>query len=52
MSTIKNSCVTRNKRVKAASLRLLVGDYPCGIVPMFNELYHSEGIAQVHGILT
>ena len=55
MSTIKNSCDTRKSRdkgVKAASLGLLVGACPCGIVPLFDELYHSEGIAQVHGILT
>ena len=55
MSTINNSCDTRkslDKRVKAASLGLLVGAYPCGIVPLFDELYNSEGIAQVHGILT
>ena len=55
MSTIQNTCGTRksrDKRVKAASLGLLVGAYPCGIVPLFDELYNSEGIAQVHGILT
>ena len=55
MSTIKSACDTRksrDKRVKAASLGLLIGAYPCGIVPLFDELYNSEGIAQVHGILT
>ena len=54
MSTIKNTCGTRksrDKRVKAASLGILIGAYPCGIVPLFDELYNSEGIAQVHGIL-
>ena len=53
-STIKNSCDTRksrDKRVKAASLGLLIGAYPCGTVPLFDELFNSEGIAQVHGIL-
>ena len=54
MSTIKNTCGTRksrDKRVKAASLGLLIGAYPCGTVPLFDELFNSEGIAQVHGIL-
>ena len=54
MSTKKNSCDTRkrrDKRVKAASLGLLIGAYPCGTVPLFDELFNSEGIAQVHGIL-
>ena len=51
---VENTCGTRksrDKRVKAASLGLLIGAYPCGTVPLFEELYNSEGIAQVHAIV-
>ena len=30
---------------------LFIGAYPCGIVGLFDELYNSEGLKQVHGIL-
>ena len=31
---------------------ILVGAFPCGIIPLFEELYGVESISQVYGILT
>ena len=28
------------------------GVYPCGIIPLFSELYGGEGCVQTHGILS
>ena len=30
---------------------ILVGAYPCGIITLFDELYGSESLSQVHGII-
>ena len=42
---------SRDKRVKDSTLGLLVGAFPCGTVVVWEELYNSEGIVQVHSIL-
>ena len=57
MSAVKekmNTSGTRkswDKHVKDSTLGLLVGAYPCGTVVLWDELYNSEGISQVHGVV-
>ena len=29
----------------------LIGAYPCGVIPLFAELYGSESLSQVHGLV-
>ena len=42
---------SRDKRVKDSTFGLIVGAFPCGTVVVWEELYNSEGIMQVHAIL-
>ena len=49
------SCNTKKShgaRMCKTSAGIMVGAYPCGTVPLFDELYGVESISQVYGILT
>ena len=50
------SCNTRKSRDKVAekdhSVGIFVGAFPCGTIPLFDQLYGSEGTQQVYGIVT
>lgn len=49
------SCNTRkdkDKRICRHSFGVLFGCWPCGIVTIFDELFRSEGVKQVYGIVT
>lgn len=41
----------QNNTVQICS-NFISGMYPCGITPLFSQLYGSEGVCQVHGILS
>ena len=46
-----NTRKSRDKRERRHTVGLLVGAYPCGTIVIFDELYGSESISQVYGIL-
>jgi hypothetical protein len=46
-----NTRKSRDKRVKRHTLGLFVGASPCGVVRICEELYGSEAISQVYGII-
>lgn len=53
-SQVSVSCNTRKSRDKTCrrhTVGVFVGAYPCGTIVLFDELYGSEGISQVYGIL-
>ena len=53
-SLIDISCNTRksrDKRVKRHTVGIFLGAYTCGTVTIFDELYGSESLSQVYGIL-
>ena len=43
---------TKDKRDRRHMVGILVGTKPCGTVVMFDELYGSESISRVTGILS
>ena len=43
----KKNARTRTLRYSAG---IFLGMYPCGIIPLFSQLYGSESVSQVHGI--
>ena len=47
-----NTRKSRDKRENAHSVGVFVGAYPCGTIVLGDELYGSESISQVYGILT
>lgn len=54
-STESTSCNTRksrDKRQNVHSVGVFTGAYPCGVIVLGDELYGSESISQVYGILT
>ena len=49
------SCNTKKShgaRFCKTSAGIMVGAYPCGTIPLFDELYGVESVSQVYGILT
>ena len=50
------SCNTRKSRDKMIekdhSVGIFVGAFPCGTIPLFDQLYGSEGTQQVYGIVS
>ena len=48
---ICNTRKSRDKRTQAHTVGLFVAIKPCGTVVLFNELYGSENISQVYGIM-
>ena len=53
-SNVSVTCNTRKSRDKACrrhTVGIFVGAYPCGTIVLFDELYGSESISQVYGIL-
>ena len=46
-----NTRKSRDKRVKMHTLGILLGMAPCGIVRIVSELFGSESISQVYGIV-
>ena len=47
------SCRTRksrDKRICRWNVGIFLGAYPCGIVPLWDELFGSESISQVYGV--
>lgn len=54
-STVSTSCNTRksrDKRQNVHSVGVFTGAYPCGVIVLGDELYGSESISQVYGLLT
>ena len=54
-SNISVTCNTRKSRDKTTrrhTVGVFVGAFPCGTIVLFDELYGSESISQVYGILT
>ena len=47
-----NTRKSRDKRQNVHSVGVFTGAYPCGIIVLGDELYGSESISQVYGILT
>ena len=47
-----NTRKSRDKRQNVHSVGVFTGAYPCGVIVLGNELYTSESISQVYGILT
>ena len=47
-----NTRKSRDKRENVHSVGVFVGAYPCGVIVLGDELYSSESISQVYGILT
>ena len=47
-----NTRKSRDKRERRHSVGVFLGAFPCGIIVIGEELYGSEGIAQVYGLLT
>ena len=53
-STIHVSCNTRksrDKRERRHTVGILVGAFPCGMIVLWDEIYGSESISQVYGIM-
>ena len=53
-SNLSVTCNTRKSRDKTSrrhTVGVFVGAYPCGTIVLFDELYGSESISQVYGIL-
>ena len=53
-SNLTVTCNTRKSRDKTCrrhTVGVFVGAYPCGTIILFDELYGSESISQVYGIL-
>ena len=53
-SNVSVTCNTRKSRDKTCrrhTVGVFVGAFPCGTIVLFDELYGSEGIRQVYGIL-
>ena len=53
-SNLSVTCNTRKSRDKTCrrhTVGVFVGAYPCGTIVLFDELYGSESITQVYGIL-
>lgn len=53
-SNVSVTCNTRKSRDKTCrrhTVGVFVGAYPCGTIVLFDELYGSESISQVYGIL-
>ena len=50
------SCNTRKSRDKMVekdhSVGIFVGAFPCGTIPLFDQLYGSEGTQQLYGIVS
>ena len=46
-----NTKKTKDKRDRRHIVGILLGTKPCGTVILFNELYGSESMTQVHGSL-
>ena len=47
------SCRTRksrDKRICRWNVGIFLGAYPCGVVPLWDELFGSESISQVYGV--
>ena len=47
------SCRTRksrDKRICRWNVGIFLGAFPCGVVPLWDELYGSESISQVYGV--
>ena len=41
---------SRDKRICRWNVGIFLGAYPCGIVPLWDELFGSESISQVYGV--
>ena len=53
-NSLDNTCNTRksrDKRVLRHTVGILIGSFPCGTVTLFDELYGSESLSQVYGIV-
>ena len=53
-SNLTVTCNTRKSRDKTSrrhTVGVFVGAFPCGTIVLFDELYGSEGISQVYGII-
>ena len=53
-SNVTVTCNTRKSRDKTSrrhTVGVFVGAFPCGTIVLFDELYDSEGIRQVYGIM-
>ena len=46
-----NTCISCDKTCRRHTVGVFVGAYPCGTIVLFDELYGSESISQVYGIL-
>ena len=46
-----NTRKSRDKRERRHTVGVFVGAYPCGTIVLYDELYGSESITQVYGIL-
>ena len=46
-----NTKKTKDKRERRHTVGIMVGTKPCGIVTLFDELYGSESLTQVYGML-
>lgn len=46
-----NTKKTKDKRERRHTVGIMVGTKPCGIVVLFEELYGSESLTQVYGML-
>ena len=47
-----NTRKSRDKRERRHTVGVFIGAYPCGTIVIGDELFGSEGIAQVYGLLT
>ena len=53
-STVDLTCNTRksrDKRERRPTVGILVGAYPCGSIVLWDEIFGSESISQVYGIM-
>ena len=46
-----NTKKTKDKRQRRHTVGIMVGTKPCGTVTLFDELYGSESLTQVYGML-